>query len=287
MLTFPEIDPVILPIWGPFQLRWYGLMYLVGFAMFWWLGRRRAQRPGSGWKLEEVGDILFYGVLGIIVGGRAGYVLFYDFARFVQDPIVLFYIAEGGMSFHGGLLGALVAMALFARKTGRAFFQVSDFVAPLVPIGLGAGRIGNFIGGDLWGRPTDLPWGMVFPHVDALARHPSQLYQAFLEGVALFALLWWFSARPRPRMAVSGLFLLLYGLFRFLVEFAREPDRHIGFLLGEWLTMGQLLSLPMLIGGALLLWLAYRNPVLDTATASEPDKKTAGPARHRRKKKGG
>jgi phosphatidylglycerol:prolipoprotein diacylglycerol transferase len=263
MLTFPQIDPVILHLWGPFALRWYGLMYLIGFAFFWWLGRRRAAKAGSGWKPDEVGDLLFIGAIGVVVGGRVGYVLLYDFARFLEDPLVVLQIAQGGMSFHGGLAGVLVAMGWFAWRTGRGFFQVSDFVAPLVPIGLGAGRLGNFIGGDLWGRPTELPWGMVFPHVDRLPRHPSQLYQAFLEGLVLFALLWWFSSKPRPTMAVSGLFLLLYGCFRFIVEFAREPDRHIGFLLGDWLTMGMLLSTPMMLAGAGLMAFAYRRASME------------------------
>ena len=258
MLTYPHIDPAAIRI-GNFAVHWYGLMYLVGFLGGWWLGRVRARRPGSGWDPEEIGDLLFYVALGVILGGRIGYILFYNFGMFLQDPLVLFRIWQGGMSFHGGLLGVTLAVWLYARKTGRAFFQVTDFIAPFVPIGLGAGRIGNFINGELWGRPTDLPWGMVFPFVDNQPRHPSMLYEAFLEGLLLFLILWFYSAKPRPTMAVSGMFLLWYGIFRFLVEFVREPDAHIGFIALGWVTMGHLLSAPMILLGALLLWLARRR----------------------------
>ena len=258
MLTYPHIDPAAIRI-GNFAVHWYGLMYLVGFLGGWWLGRVRARRPGSGWDPEEIGDLLFYVALGVILGGRIGYILFYNFGMFLQDPLVLFRIWQGGMSFHGGLLGVTLAVWLYARKTGRVFFQVTDFIAPFVPIGLGAGRIGNFINGELWGRPTDLPWGMVFPFVDNQPRHPSMLYEAFLEGLLLFLILWFYSARPRPTMAVSGMFLLWYGIFRFLVEFVREPDAHIGFIALGWVTMGHLLSAPMILLGALLLWLARRR----------------------------
>ncbi|MFZ5536386.1 MAG: prolipoprotein diacylglyceryl transferase, partial [Pseudomonadota bacterium] len=208
---------------------------------------------------EEPGDMLFYIALGVILGGRIGYVLFYKFQSFLADPLMLLRVWEGGMSFHGGLLGVILAMAWYARRTDRHFFTVADFVAPLVPPALLAGRLGNFINGELWGRPTELPWGMVFPHVDSLPRHPSMLYEGFLEGIVLFALLWWFSARPRPRMAVSGLFLLLYGCFRFAVEQVREPDAHLGFIFGGWLSMGMLLSLPMILVGASFLIMAYRK----------------------------
>ncbi|BAZ95247.1 prolipoprotein diacylglyceryl transferase [Thiohalobacter sp. COW1] len=258
MLTYPDIDPAIVRF-GDFALHWYGMMYLVGFIGGWWLGRVRAQRPDSGWQAQEIGDLLFYVALGVILGGRIGYILFYNFGLFLEDPLMLLRIWQGGMSFHGGLLGVLLAMWLYGRRTGRSFFQVTDFIAPLVPIGLGAGRIGNFINGELWGRPTDLPWGMVFPFVDSQPRHPSMLYEALLEGLVLFIILWWFSSGPRPRMAVSGLFLLCYGGFRFAVEFVREPDRHLGYLAFDWLTMGHLLSVPMVLFGALLLWLAYRG----------------------------
>ncbi|MFZ5467273.1 MAG: prolipoprotein diacylglyceryl transferase [Pseudomonadota bacterium] len=256
MLVYPHIDPVAIQL-GPLKVHWYGLMYLVGFALAWGLGRLRAER--KGFRLDEPGDMLFYMALGVILGGRIGYVLFYKFQAFLGDPLMLLRVWEGGMSFHGGLLGVILAMAWYARKTGRHFFEVADFVAPLVPPALLAGRIGNFINGELWGRPTDLPWGMVFPHVDQLPRHPSMLYEGFLEGIVLFALLWWFSARPRPRMAISGLFLLLYGAFRFLVEQVREPDAHLGYIVGDWLSMGMILSLPMILVGAIFLFMAYRK----------------------------
>jgi phosphatidylglycerol:prolipoprotein diacylglycerol transferase len=258
MLTYPHIDPVAFGF-GPFKVHWYGLMYLVGFVGGWWLGRIRAKRPDSGWRPDEVSDLLFYVALGVILGGRIGYILFYNFGAFIREPWILFQIWQGGMSFHGGLLGVLLAMWLYGRRTGRGFFRVTDFIAPLVTIGLGAGRIGNFINGELWGRPTDLPWGMVFPYVDSRVRHPSMLYEALLEGLALFVILWLYSSKPRPTMAVSGMFLLCYGVFRFGVEFVRQPDAHIGFLAFGWLTMGHLLTLPMIVFGTLLLVLAYRR----------------------------
>lgn len=258
MLSYPEIDPVAISL-GPLQVHWYGLMYLIGFAGAYWLANYRARQPGSGWTKEQVSDLIFYGAMGVILGGRCGYVLFYNFDRFLADPLWLFAIWEGGMSFHGGLLGVLVAVAWFSRKAGKGFLQVTDFGAPMVPIGLGAGRLGNFISGELWGRASDVPWAMVFPRADDLARHPSQLYQFALEGVALFLILWIYSRKPRPTMAVSGLFLLCYGCFRILVEFFREPDAHLGYLAFDWLTMGQLLSLPMvLLGLGLMVW-AYRR----------------------------
>ena len=258
MLTYPNISPVAISA-GPFQVHWYGLMYLVGFLGGWWLGRLRTRRPGTGWQAVEIGDLLFYVALGVVLGGRIGYTLVYNFHGFIADPLVLFRIWQGGMSFHGGLVGVLIAMWLYARRTGRTFFQVTDYIAPLVPVGLGAGRLGNFINGELWGRPTDLPWGMVFPFVDTQPRHPSMLYEALLEGVVLFVILWVYSSRPRPTMAVSGLFLLCYGVFRFLVEFVRQPDAQIGYLAFDWLTMGHVLSLPMIVLGAAFLIHAYRR----------------------------
>lgn len=258
MLTYPNIDPVALDL-GPVQVHWYGLMYLIGFIGGWWLGRVRARRANSGWQVDEIGDLLFYVALGVVLGGRVGYVLFYNFAAFAERPWVLFEVWQGGMSFHGGLLGVLLGMWLYGRKTGRTFFVVTDFIAPYIPIGLGAGRIGNFINGELWGGPTDLPWGMVFPFVDQQARHPSMLYEALLEGPVLFLILWLYSRRTRPTMAVSGLFLLCYGLFRFGVEFVRRPDAHIGYLAWGWLTLGQVLTVPMILFGTLLLVLAYRK----------------------------
>jgi len=255
---YPDISPVAVSL-GPVAIHWYGIMYLLGFVAVWWLGGLRARRPDSGWTAEEVPDLLFYGALGVILGGRLGYILFYNFDLFLADPLMLFRIWQGGMSFHGGMLGVFVGMWLFGRKTGRSFFQVTDFMAPFVPIGLGAGRIGNFINGELWGRPTDLPWGMVFPFVDNQPRHPSMLYEALLEGLVLFIILWFFSAKPRPRCAVSGMFMLFYGLFRFGVEFVRQPDAQLGFLAFHWLTMGQLLSAPMVLFGIYLLMRAYRG----------------------------
>ncbi|WP_415889544.1 prolipoprotein diacylglyceryl transferase [Neptuniibacter sp. SY11_33] len=253
-----EINPIALDV-GPLQIHWYGLMYLIGFAAAWWLGVKRARLPGSGWTEEQISDLIFWGAMGVVLGGRMGYVLFYHLDRFLQDPLWLFAVWEGGMSFHGGLLGVIAAMYLFGRKHGKSLFTMTDFVAPLVPIGLGAGRIGNFIGGELWGRVTDGPWGVVFPRGGDLPRHPSQLYEFALEGLVLFVVLWWFSSKPRPKMAVSGLFLLLYGLFRSLVEFVREPDAHLQFIAFEWLTMGQLLSLPMILLGLFLVGLAYKR----------------------------
>jgi phosphatidylglycerol:prolipoprotein diacylglycerol transferase len=258
MLVYPDISPVAISL-GPFEVHWYGLMYLIGFLGFWWLGRLRTRRPGTRWQAVEIGDVLFYGALGVVLGGRIGYTLVYNVPGFIADPLVLFRIWQGGMSFHGGLVGVLIAMWLYGRRTGRTFFQVTDFIAPMVPVGLGAGRMGNFINGELWGRPTDLPWGMVFPFVDAQPRHPSMLYEALLEGVVLFVILWVYSNRPRPTMAVSGLFLLCYGVFRFLVEFVRQPDAQIGYLAFGWLTMGHVLSLPMIILGAAFLIHAYRR----------------------------
>ena len=271
MLDYPEINPVAVAL-GPLKVHWYGLMYLIGFAGGWWLGRLRARRPDSGWTPQQVDDLLFYIVLGVVLGGRLGYVLFYTFPVFVEHPLTLFRIWEGGMSFHGGLLGVLLAMWLYGRRRGRSFFRLTDFIAPLVTIGLGAGRIGNFINGELWGRVTDLPWGMRLPcrwypqYCEGLAGmelsppvHPTQLYEALLEGLVLFLTLWVYSSRPRPTMAVSGLFLICYGVFRFGVEFVRIPDAHLGYLLLGWVTMGQILSLPMIIAGVILFWLAHNG----------------------------
>ena len=257
MLTAPQIDPIAIQL-GPLAIRWYGLMYLIAFLAFWWLGRRRARQTGL-LQAQQVDDLLFYGALGVILGGRLGYVFFYGFEQLLADPLYLVRIWQGGMSFHGGLLGVLVAAWLFGRKHGLGFFGVTDYIAPLVPLGLGAGRVGNFIKGELWGRVSDAPWAMVFAHAGPLPRHPSQLYEAFLEGLVLFLLLWFYSAKPRPRMAVSGLFLVGYGAARTAVEFAREPDAHLGYLAGGWLTMGMLLSVPMVLAGAVLMGLAYRG----------------------------
>jgi len=275
MLSYPQIDPVALRI-GPISIYWYGIMYLIGFGGGWWLGRRRALEEWRGWRREQVDDLVFYIVLGVLLGGRLGYVLFYDFGSFVADPISLFKVWQGGMSFHGGLIGVILAMALFARRRETTFFNVADFVAPLAPIGLGAGRIGNFINGRLWGKETDLPWGMIFPDARAggVPRHPSQLYELLLEGVVLFVVLWLFSRRPRPTMVVSALFLLLYGVFRFSVEFVRVPDAQYGYLAFDWVTMGQVLSLPMVLAGALMLWYAYAR--IPAAPQAQPPKDSGG-----------
>jgi phosphatidylglycerol:prolipoprotein diacylglycerol transferase len=259
MIAYPDIDPVALQI-GVVKIHWYGLMYLVGFATAWALGRTRAKDPQRDWSGAAVDDLLFYIALGVILGGRLGYVLFYDLGRFVDDPSLIVRIWQGGMSFHGGLIGVAIAVWWFARTRGRTFFAVADFVAPCVAPGIVYGRIGNFINGNLWGGPSDLPWAMVFPDARAggVPRHPSQLYQALLEGLTLFIIVWVYSRHPRPTMAVSGLFLAAYGVLRFPVEFIRVPDDHIGYLAFDWLTMGQLLSAPMVIGGATLMVLAYR-----------------------------
>lgn len=253
-----NIDPVLLSV-GPLSIHWYGIMYLIGFASAWWLGTYRAKKMNLGWTEEQISDLIFQGALGVVLGGRIGYVLFYNLDRFIEDPLWLFAVWEGGMSFHGGLLGVIVMMLFFSRKHHKNILDISDFVVPLLPIGLGAGRIGNFIGGELWGRPTEQPWGIIFPRADGLPRHPSQLYEFALEGVVLFVILWWFSAAIKPRAAVSGLFLLLYGLFRTLVEFVREPDIQLQFVAFNWMTMGQILSLPMIIIGAGILIWAYRQ----------------------------
>lgn len=258
----PDIHPVAVSL-GPLKIHWYGLMYLLGFATGWWLGVYRARRPGSGWQAAEVGDVLFYIALGVILGGRLGHIVFYEPAYYLAHPLEIFAIWQGGMAFHGALIGVIVAMWLYARRTKRGFFAVADFVAPLTPLGLGAGRIGNFINQELWGRVADVPWAMVFARTDParLPRHPSQLYEFALEGIVLFAILWVYSARPRPSAAVSGLFLIGYGVFRFFVEFFREPsDGYVG-----WLTAGQFLTLPMIIAGiAMMVW-AYRSAARQAA----------------------
>mgnify|MGYP000912641780 CR=1 FL=1 len=258
MLIHPEIDPVALRL-GPLSVKWYGLMYLVAFAFFFFLGRHRARRqPWYNVDPQLVDDLLFYGVLGVILGGRLGYVLFYKPAYFAAHPAEIIEVWMGGMSFHGGFLGALVAIALVARKHKLGWWRMADFVAPLVPCGLAAGRLGNFINGELWGRATDVPWGMVFRHAGNAPRHPSQLYQFALEGVLLFVILWIYSARQRPAGAISGVFLLGYGAFRFIAEFFREPDDFLG-LLAFRMSMGQWLSLPMIILGVVLIAWAYRR----------------------------
>ena len=265
--VFSQIDPVAFSL-GPLSVRWYGLMYLFGFAFAMWLAGRRADAPNSGWTRNEVSDLLFYGFLGVILGARIGYVLFYNFDLFLADPTYLFKIWTGGMSFHGGLIGVITAMIWFAHKTKRHFFTVADFVAPLIPFGLGVGRIGNFMNGELWGRVTDVPWAIIFPEAGPEPRHPSQLYQFALEGVVLFIILNLFWRKNPPRGAISGMFLLFYGLFRFLVEFVRQPDSQLGLYFQE-ISMGQILSTPMIIIGALMIWVAYKRPQLFGNAAKE------------------
>jgi phosphatidylglycerol:prolipoprotein diacylglycerol transferase len=263
MLVHPQFDPVALQL-GPVAVHWYGLMYLVAFVQVILLGRWCiAHRPWTGWDAKMLDDVLFYGVLGVILGGRLGYVLFYKPAEYLANPLDIIKVWEGGMSFHGGFLGVIVAMMLFAHRRKLRWLSVTDFIAPLVPLGLAAGRLGNFINGELWGRPADpgLPWAMIFPQArDGIARHPSQLYQFAGEGVLLFVILWLYARKPRPVGAVSGVFLIGYGAFRFLAEFAREPDAFLG-LLGLGLSMGQWLSLPMIVAGVLMLRWAQRQPL--------------------------
>jgi phosphatidylglycerol:prolipoprotein diacylglycerol transferase len=257
MLIYPEIDPVAISFWR-IQIHWYGILYLVAFAGCYWLLQYRAktQPLTSPLHPQQIGDLIFYLALGVVLGGRIGYILFYNASAFLDNPLVLFKVWQGGMSFHGGFAGVLVAAAIYCRTQKVNWLSLTDFFAPAVPFGLLCGRIGNFINGELWGRPSDLPWAMVFP-VDDQPRHPSMLYEALLEGVLLFVILWWFSAKRRPRMAVSALFLIGYGLFRFMVEFVREPDEHIGFLSGGWMTMGHVLTLPMIVLGIVMLIMAY------------------------------
>jgi phosphatidylglycerol:prolipoprotein diacylglycerol transferase len=279
MHYFVDIDPIAFSI-GPVAVHWYGIMYLIGFGAAWWLGESRRRAGRLPISRDQFSDLAFYGMLGVIIGGRIGYMLFYDTAELIHHPLSLLRIWEGGMSFHGGLLGVLVAGWIWSRRNRIHYFDAIDFVAPLVPIGLGLGRLGNFIGGELWGRHTDLPWGMIFPRalqalgktrdelhalylagqLDHEARHPSQLYEALLEGLVLFVVLWLYSRKPRPRYAVSGLFALLYGVFRFAIEFVRQPDMQMGFIAFHWLTMGQVLSLPLIIVGIVLLALSRRQP---------------------------
>lgn len=288
MIVLHQIDPIAVSL-GPLQVHWYGIMYLLGFAAAWFLGRSRI-RDGRlpGVDANGYGDLMFYAMLGVVLGGRVGYVLFYAFESFLENPLMLFKVWEGGMSFHGGLLGVFLAIMWWARRHRLHTFDVVDFVAPLVPPGLGFGRLGNYIGGELWGKYTQAGWGVIFPRaekelagldaaqlqaqyasgaLDHLARHPSQLYQAALEGLVLFCALWWFSRKPRPRYAVAGLFALLYGVFRFAVEFVRVPDEQLGYLAFGWLTMGQVLSLPLIALGLFWLWCSRRAATLQPQPA--------------------
>ncbi len=253
MIVHPNFDPVAISI-GSLSIHWYGLMYLLAFLSGLLLGRYRAAQPASGWQPPEIADLLFYIAVGVIAGGRLGYVLFYNASYYITAPLDVFAIWDGGMSFHGGLIGVTVALYCYAKKTTRSVLVVADFIAPLIPPGLFFGRIGNFINQELWGRATDLPWGVWFHTMPDHARHPSQLYEAAGEGLILFIILWWFSRKPRSAGQVSGLFLLGYGSIRFIVEFFRQPDAHIGFIGLNWLSMGQLLSLPMIVLGLYLIY---------------------------------
>ncbi len=250
MITFPEISPYIFKI-GSIGPTWYGLMYVIGFTLGYWLALKRADQL-SNWQRKDVENLLTYCILGVILGGRIGYVFIYQFPRFVEDPSYLFKIWEGGMSFHGGLMGVLLAVFIYKRRYDKTFFEVTDFIAPYFPIGLFFGRLGNFINAELWGRKTDLPWGVIFPNVEG-ARHPSQLYEATLEGLVLFAILFTLSKKNLPTGRISGVFLIGYGVSRFIVEFFREPDAHIGYIAMNWLTMGQIQSVPMVLFGLYLL----------------------------------
>ena len=266
MLPYPQIDPVALAI-GPLKIHWYGLMYLIGIGAAWLILSRRLNRFDPTWTKEKLSDLVFWVAMGVIVGGRLGYVLFYDLSAYIANPLLIFEVWKGGMAFHGGLIGVMLAVWGFGKRNGKSFFQIMDFIAPVVPIGLGAGRIGNFINAELWGKASDVPWAMIFPtDPQQLARHPSQLYQFALEGVALFLILWLYSRKPRPTMAVSGMFALFYGIFRFIVEFVRVPDAQLGYLAFGWVTMGQILCIPMIAGGLFLIWWAHhRDPAAQKA----------------------
>lgn len=253
MLIFPNFDPIAFSI-GPIQIHWYGLMYLLGFLMAWGIATWRTQHYELGWTSEEISDLIFYAAVGVVVGGRVGYLIFYNTSHFLHHPFILFKLWEGGMSFHGGLIGVLLALGYFAYKKHMTFWRVADFTAPLVPLGIAAGRMGNFINGELWGRPTQMPWGMVFPEIDQTPRHPSQLYEFSLEGILLFFVIWWYARKKRPEGCVAAIFLVGYAVARIIAECFREPDVQRGFLAFGWLTEGQLLSIPMLIFGLILWW---------------------------------
>jgi phosphatidylglycerol---prolipoprotein diacylglyceryl transferase len=272
MLVHPQFDPIAIQL-GPLAIRWYGLMYLLGFALFILLGRYRIkQNPKGAFTINMLDDMLFYGVLGVILGGRLGHVIFYQLGYYLQHPLEVFAVWQGGMAFHGGFLGVITAMALLARKYKLPWLAVTDFIAPLVPLGLGAGRIGNFINAELWGRPTGVSWGMIFPSVDAIPRHPSQLYEFALEGLAFFVLMWLYSAKPRPVGAVSGMFLVGYGLFRSFAEFFREPDDGFMGVLTLGISMGQWLSLPMIVAGVLMIVSVCRTPPAAAPTPQSAEK---------------
>ena len=258
MLQYPQIDPVAFHVFS-WPVYWYGLMYLVGFMGGWLVLALRLRSSDRGFTQDQLADIIFYAAIGAIVGGRLGYAIFYGGSEFIHHPLLVFQTWKGGMSFHGGLLGVLIGMTLCAYKFDKKFLALTDFIAPAVPVGLAAGRLGNFINGELWGKVTDVPWAMVFPTGGPVPRHPSQLYELSLEGIVLFIVLWSFSLRPKPLGAVSGMFAMLYAIFRFCVEFYRVPDPQLGYLAFDWLTQGQLLSIPLFFVGVFLLVWAYRK----------------------------
>ena len=277
MINYPDINPVAFSI-GSIQIRWYGISYIIAFVFTLLLGAykiRKARKnnwPAIFKDYEEYSDLVFYGALGVIIGGRLGNFLFYDFKVLFTDPLQVFKVWQGGMAFHGGLLGVAVAGLIFAKRKGKNFFDLGDFIAPIVPIGLGLVRLANFINGELWGKVTNVSWGMIFPYAGVLPRHPSQLYEFFLEGVVLFIILWTYSLKRRPRMAISGMFVLFYGIFRFIIEFFREPDANLGYLAFGWLTMGQVLSLPMILIGGFMIYYAYKYNKVILKTNSELEK---------------
>lgn len=254
MIPFPPIDPIAFTL-GPLAVHWYGLSYIVGIGLGWGLLHDRATRSNGRWSADQVADLVFYAALGAVLGGRIGYILFYNLQSYLSQPLSILAVWRGGMSFHGGVVGLSLALGWFARGNQRSFFEVADYLVPAVPIGLGLGRLANFVNQELWGAPTVLPWGVLFtnPAALGLVRHPTQIYEALLEGVVLFVILNALARKPRPHGSLLAAFLIFYALLRFAVEFLREPDAHIGYLAWGWLTMGQLLSLPMIIAGALIL----------------------------------
>jgi phosphatidylglycerol:prolipoprotein diacylglycerol transferase len=258
MFIYPRINPIAFHL-GVLKIHWYGLMYLLSFILGWFLMQYRARKLHLGWSSDQIIDLIFYIAIGVIIGGRLGYMLFYDLPNFIRAPWIFIKIWQGGMSFHGGLLGVILMVWLWGRKQRRHFFDITDFIAPIIPVGLAAGRIGNFLQGELWGKVTNVPWAMIYPQAGPLPRHPSEIYEFLLEGVLLFVILWFYSAKPKPRMAVSALFLIGYGCMRCFIEFFRMPDPQYGYIAFGWLTMGQILSFPMIIIGIVLLVISYQK----------------------------